>query len=149
MLAELMLPEALGSLWSDVSVMTPLTFHIGTYSAVRCPVCVHVIKQVLSTKALQDLGDVGVFAGRIAVLLVGSVAVVRPETVDRPAVVRASGRVGVPELRLQDQATWRLETACVVLHCGVLARVWQARRTVEGVIAGWGRSTCARRGRAS
>ena len=43
------------------------------------PVDVHVVKQVLLAKRRQDVRDVGVGAVLIAVLLIGAVAVIRPD----------------------------------------------------------------------
>jgi len=63
---------------------------------------------------LQHLRDVGVLPGRVTVLLVSSVTIIGPKAVNGPAVVGPSGRVGVPELGLQNETTGRFEAASVL-----------------------------------
>jgi len=70
---------------------------------------------------LKNLCDVGILPGRVTVLLISSIAVVRPKTVNGPAVVGASSRVRVPELGLQDETAGRLEAASVLDDRGIHA----------------------------
>lgn len=100
------------------------------------PVLAHVGEKLRTALVLQNARDVGVGAGWVAVGLVAAVAVVGPgeasscqysimhtsggsarmgeyipETVDGPGVGRASHRVGIPELGLEESATGRVEAA--------------------------------------
>jgi len=83
MLPPLMLPERL---------VIPL---------IILPVRAHILEQIRLTIRLEDSGDVGVFAARVAVRFVCAVALVGPEAVDRPTVVGAGAWRCVPELRQQ------------------------------------------------
>lgn len=60
MLAPFVLPERLGR------------------AVVADPVFLHVAQRARSTTILEDLRDVGVFAGAIAVGIVGTIAVIGP-----------------------------------------------------------------------
>jgi len=54
------------------------------------------------TGCLEDTRDVVVFAAVVAVLSVGAITEVWPETVDSPVVGWTGGWLGIPELYLQD-----------------------------------------------
>ena len=71
---------------------------------VALPVRVHEFDELRLPLPGEDLADVGVLAARIAVLLVRPVAVVRPQAMDRPRVVRADVGLRVPELREELEA---------------------------------------------
>lgn len=108
------------------------------------PVGVHVAEEGGLAGGGQDGGDVCVGAIRVAVGVVGAVAVVGPEPVDGPGVGGAGGGVVVPELclsrsceqwsfgrgvvalkYLQELAARGIETAGVCDRCRVLtARLW-------------------------
>jgi len=67
-------------------------------------------------------------------LLISSIAVVGPKTVNSPAVVRASSRVCVPELGLQYETAGRLEAASVLDDRGVHAGKGEIVRAHESVV---------------
>lgn len=77
------------------------------------PVYGHVVQQVVAVEMFEDLGYVLVLSGFVAVLLVGSVAFVRPQAVYCPVVCWTRSRVGVPELRLQQKTAGVVEAAGV------------------------------------
>ena len=61
-------------------VLAPLVFPEAFVGAILIfPEDVHVIEHVGAARGLQDLGDVGVLPGFVAVFIVGAVAVVWPE----------------------------------------------------------------------
>jgi len=94
------------------AVFAPLVFPERLVVAlVVFPVLLHDFKSFVGSRGLQDFGDVGVGAARVAVGFVGAVAVVWPETVESPAVVWASWGVGVPKLGLEEGATRGVEAA--------------------------------------
>lgn len=96
------------------AVLAPLVLPEGLAGAVvRQPVRLHVREQVVVAERLQDRGDVGVGAAAVARRVVRTVAVVRPQPVDRPAVVRSDRGVRVPELRLQERTPRVVEAAQV------------------------------------
>lgn len=68
------------------------------------PILVHIVEDVGCTTGLEDLSNVGVVARVVARPLPGSVALVRPETVDGPRVVWASGGGIVPEAGEEEKA---------------------------------------------
>jgi len=65
------------------------------------PISFHEIQSVTGTIVSKKRGDIGVSAGGIAVFNISPVAVIGPKTMDRPAILRTSRRMGVPELGLQ------------------------------------------------
>jgi hypothetical protein len=71
---------------------------------------------------LENLCDVGILSGRITVLLISAVTIIRPKSVDSPAVIGAGLRTHVPKLCLENQTTGRLEAASVLNDRGVHAR---------------------------
>lgn len=75
------------------------------------PIRIHICQQVRLPKALQDRSDVGVCPRSITRTVERPIAVIGPEAVDGPVVGGASRRTGVPELRLEQLATRRVETA--------------------------------------
>ena len=80
---------------------------------VRLPVRVHVGHGIGLASILEQSGDVFVGARAVTVLVVAAVAVVGPEAVDGPGIIRAGHWVSVPELNLLDQAVWAADAACV------------------------------------
>jgi hypothetical protein len=104
------------------AVLAPLVLPEGLVVAlVVLPVLLHDFKSFIRAGGLQDFGDVGVGAARVAVGFVGAVAVVGPQAVEGPAVVRAGWRVCVPELGLEEGAAGGVEAAEVLLGGGVVA----------------------------
>jgi hypothetical protein len=104
------------------AVLAPLVLPEGLVVAlVVLPVLLHVRQGLVGARGLQDFGDVGVGAARVAVGFVGAVAVVGPQAVQGPGVVRACGGIGVPELGLQEGAAGGVEAAEVGLGGGVVA----------------------------
>ena len=61
-------------------MLAPLVFPEALIRAILVfPVNVHVVEYVGATRCLQNLGDVGVLSGLIAVLVIRAIAVIRPE----------------------------------------------------------------------
>jgi len=89
-------------------LMLPKTLII---TLIILPICLHIRQQIIASLALQDRRDVCVFPGSIAVLLVRAVAVIGPETMDRPRINWTRRRVIVPVLRLEECATGGIEAA--------------------------------------
>ena len=102
------------------------------------PVCAHVVQKFSLAKRLQDGRNVRVGARGVAVRIVGAVTAVGPvervsilsvsnlarnipQSVERPAIHWPSDGVCVPELRLQELSTRRIEAAQVLHHCRVVA----------------------------
>lgn len=69
------------------------------------PISLHVVQRRRRACGFQDLRDVRVGAGGVAVFGVRAVAVVGPEAVDRPGIGGAGHWVGVPELHLLEEPT--------------------------------------------
>ena len=67
-------------------------------------------------------------------MLISPVAIVGPKSVNGPAVVGASGRVGVPELGLQDETAGRLKAASILNDRSVHAGEGEIVRAHESVI---------------
>ena len=67
-------------------------------------------------------------------MLIGSIAVVGPETVNGPAVVGAGSRVCVPKLSLQDETAGRFEAASVLNDRGIHAGKGEIIRAHESVV---------------
>ena len=64
------------------------------------PVRLHVVQRASLSSILEKFGDVGVGSALVAVFAVSTIAVVGPETVDRPGCGGPSGRISIPELDL-------------------------------------------------
>ena len=80
---------------------------------VGLPVSLHEAQGGVLAGVLEESGDVLVVTRGVAVLLVGPVAVVGPETMDRPRIIGAGHGVGIPELDLLDQAVRAADAAGV------------------------------------
>ena len=128
------------------AVLAPLVLPEGLVVAlVVLPVLLHDLEGLVGAGGLQDLGDVGVGAARVAVGFVGAVAVVRPQAVQGPGVVWAGWRVCVPELGLQEGAAGGVEAAEVFLGGGVVAGEFGGGAGGEGV-EGHGVHVCSEDG---
>jgi hypothetical protein len=104
------------------AVLAPLVLPEGLVVAlVILPVLLHDFKSFIGAGGLQDVGDVGVGAARVAVGFVGAVTVVGPQAVQSPGVVWAGWGVCVPELCLEEGAAGGVEAAEVFLGGGVVA----------------------------
>ena len=127
-------------------------------AALAFPVDVHVREEVVGAVVLQDLSDVCVLAGLVAVLIVGAIAAIGPgvcegltvwtcqsvggqcfpQAVDCPMVCRSSSGIGVPELRLQKFSAGVVEAASI--FCGIIcAAQWEVKTEVgvAGEDEGW------------
>jgi hypothetical protein len=94
------------------AVLAPLVLPEGLVVAfVVFPVLLHDFQGLVGAGGLQDFGDVGVGAARVAVGFVGAVAVVGPEAVEGPGIIWAGWGVGVPELRLEESSSGGVEAA--------------------------------------
>jgi hypothetical protein len=81
---------------------------------VRQPIRLHEVQRSRRARRLQDLRDIRVCTGGIAHFLVGTVAVVRPEAVDRPTVCGACDGIRIPKLYLLEETAGGLVAAGVV-----------------------------------
>ena len=81
---------------------------------VRQPIRLHEVQRSRRARRLQDLRDVRVCTGGIALFLVGAVAVVGPEAMDRPTVCGTCGGIRIPKLYLLEEAARGLVAASVV-----------------------------------
>jgi hypothetical protein len=96
------------------TVGTPLVLPEGLSALIiGLPVGVHVGDEIGLAGVLEEGGDVGVGTRAVAVLVIAAVAVVGPETVDGPRIIRAGDRVGIPELDLLDEAVRTADAAGV------------------------------------
>lgn len=77
------------------------------------PVILHEAQSVILASVLEEGSDVLVGTRAVTVLTVGAVAVVGPEAVDSPRIIRTGHWVGIPKLNLLDQAVWAADTASV------------------------------------
>lgn len=89
----LVLPEVLGAL------------------AVALPVVLHIRDERRFAIVLENGRYAGIGPGRVTVLVVGPVAVIGPQAVDRPGVAGPGDGVRVPELRLQKLAAGLVDAA--------------------------------------
>jgi len=99
------------------SVRLPLVlpqFLIGTIVGVVFPEGIHEAEGRAGALGRKQTGNARIRARGVAVLLEGQVALIGPQAMNGPAVARPSGGAGVPELGLEQETPWRLETAGVL-----------------------------------
>jgi len=86
-----------------------------SFELVVDPVSFHKRPRVACALLVQEVADVMIVTAAVAVAHISAIAVIRPKTMNCPAVMGPNRRVSIPELCLKQQSPWVLVTTTVLI----------------------------------